>query len=64
MSGKALMTQYTEGALIGRELQEMMADYAASAHFDREMTDDIDLYNDRKYAEKHSGDKDNEPDEI
>ncbi len=40
---KALMTQYLEGCLISRELQDMMADYSAQARFDREMVDDIDL---------------------
>ena len=37
---KALMTQYAEGCLISRELQDMMVDYAAQARFDSEMVDE------------------------
>ena len=40
---KSLATQYAEGCLISRELQDMMVDYAAQARFDREMADDVDL---------------------
>ncbi|MEE8481957.1 MAG: hypothetical protein V3S12_01260 [Acidiferrobacterales bacterium] len=40
---KSLMTQYAEGCLISRELQDMMVDYAAQARFDSEMVDDFEL---------------------
>ncbi len=39
---KALMTQYVEGCLISRELQDMMVDYARENDFDREMADDVE----------------------
>ena len=39
---KSLMTQYAEGQLVGRELNDMMTDYAAQVRFDREMVDDFD----------------------
>jgi len=53
VNGKSLMAQYAEGQLIGRELNDMMREYAAQARFDREMVDDIDLYADRqKVTEK------------
>ncbi len=52
MSGKALMTQYIEGCLVSRELNDMMVEYAAQARFDREMVDDIDLYVDREHPVK------------
>ena len=55
MSGKALMTQYAEGSLVSHELHDMMAKYAADARFDREMVDDIDLYNERKAVLIHKG---------
>ncbi len=55
MSGKALMTQYAEGSLVSRELRDMMTKYAADARFDREMIDDIDLYNERKAVLIHTG---------
>ena len=34
------------------ELQQMLADYAAEARFDRDMHDDIDIYADRQAAER------------
>ena len=49
---KSLMTQYAEGQLILPELQQMLADYAAEARFDRDMHDDIDIYADRQAAER------------
>ena len=47
----SLMTQYQNGQLASRELQNMMVDYAAEARFDRDMHDDIDLYLDRQHVE-------------
>ena len=41
---KALMTQYAEGSLASRELQEMMASYAANARFSRDLCDDAEFY--------------------
>ena len=46
----SLMTQYQQGQLILPELQQMLADYAAEARFERDMHDDIDLYADREAA--------------
>ena len=57
MTGKALMTQYAEGLLISRELNDMMTQYAADARFERDMIDDVDLYGDRKAIEKYGRDK-------
>ena len=48
MKPASLMTQYQNGQLATRDLQQMMVDYAADARFDREMHDDIDLYTDSK----------------
>lgn len=48
MNGKATMTQYAEGSLVSQDLHDMMHEYAADARFEREMVDDIDLYNDRQ----------------
>lgn len=43
----ALMTQYANGQLVSRELQQMLVDYNADSRFDRELHDDIDLWADR-----------------
>lgn len=60
MKPTALMTQYAEGQLVSRDLQNMMVDYAAQARFDRDMHDDVDLYVDQQCADdalKFSGDR-------
>lgn len=36
---KSLMTQYVEGSLVSRDLQDMMVEYAAQARFDDEFKD-------------------------
>ena len=43
MSGKSLMTQYIEGAIVGRELREMLASETEQARFDRELADELDF---------------------
>lgn len=53
-NNKALMTHYLEGALISRELHDMMHQYAADARFDAEISgyeDNYDLMR-RAYGEK------------
>ena len=50
---KSLMTLYSEGCLISRDLQDMMVDYAADARFDREMHDEVDLYADRLAGQRY-----------
>ena len=37
MTGKSLMTQYLEGSLVSRELEDMMRDSIAEARFEREL---------------------------
>lgn len=37
-NNKALMTHYAEGALVSRELHDMMHQYAADARFDLELS--------------------------
>jgi hypothetical protein len=49
---KSLMTLYQEGALISRELKQMMVDYAAEARFDLEMTDESELWIDTQQARR------------
>lgn len=51
---KALMTQYAEGCLVARELQDMLVNYAADARFDREMVDDVYTRNDGEPWGKYS----------
>lgn len=62
MSAKptSLMTQYTEGCLVGQILQDMMIDYAAQANFDREMVDDVELLSGAGSWGKYSGERDDE----
>ena len=50
---KALMTQYIEGSIIGRELENMLLESAASARFDRELADDLELYSARQAIPIH-----------
>jgi hypothetical protein len=45
---KALMTQYVEGQLVSRELNQMLNDYAADGRFDAALADDVELYAERK----------------
>lgn len=47
----SLMTQYQNGQLATRELQQMMADYNSDSRFDRELTDDIDSWRDTRSEE-------------
>ncbi len=49
---KSLMTYYAEGSIISRELEHMMLDYAADARFDRELADDLEVFNDRQAEAK------------
>jgi hypothetical protein len=53
-NNKALMTHYTEGAIISRELEQMMHDYAAEARFDRELVDDLELFTERKQRQQNT----------
>jgi vacuolar-type H+-ATPase catalytic subunit A/Vma1 len=48
------MTHYTEGAIISRELEQMMHDYAAEARFDRELADDLELFTERKQRQQNT----------
>lgn len=43
-NNKALMTHYAEGALVSRELHDMMYQYAADARFDAELSSYEDNY--------------------
>ena len=43
-NNKALMTHYAEGALVSRELHDMMHQYAADARFDAELSGHEDNY--------------------
>lgn len=52
---KSLMRLYVEGSIISRELEHMMHDYAAEMRFERELTDDADLYADRQHILIHKG---------
>lgn len=47
----SLMTQYQNGQLATRELQQMMADYNSDSRFDRELVDDIDAWSDSRTEE-------------
>lgn len=58
MKPASLMTQYQQGQLVSRDLQQMLVDYAAEARFDRELHDDVDIYSDlqeRKGERQFSG---------
>ncbi len=55
-NNKALMTHYIEGAIISRELEQMMHNYAAEARFERELAEDPELYRERKLNTPYGGD--------
>ena len=50
---KSLMSYYIQGAIISRELEHMMLDYAANARFDRELADDLEAYSARQAVPIH-----------
>lgn len=52
---KSLMTQYAEGALISRELHDMMHQYAADARFEIELSGHEENLTSRMYADKPYG---------
>lgn len=49
-NNKALMTHYLEGALVSRELHDMMHSYAADARFEAELSGHEDNYDTMRRA--------------
>tara|TARA_R100001143_G_C3360997_1_gene135695 strand:- start:22630 stop:22851 length:222 start_codon:yes stop_codon:yes gene_type:complete len=53
MKHSSCMTQYLEGRLVGRELQQMLADYAADGRFERELEEENFNWTDKRFSFGH-----------
>lgn len=54
-NNKALMTHYAEGAIVSRELAQMLNDQAAERRFDLEMATELEEYAARHHVHIHKG---------